>query len=72
MKEYGCDDILPGHMTHRHSVPSGQRHASLNHRNKLFERCIGGKMRVANDKDECMVENHIDDKLITQPYLRQW
>jgi hypothetical protein len=28
-------------------------------------------MRVANDKDECMVENHIDGKLITQPYLRQ-
>ena len=61
MEEDRCGDIPPGHMTHRHGVPSGQRHALLNHRNKLFEHCIGGRMRVANDEDECMDEDHIDD-----------
>jgi hypothetical protein len=61
MEEDECEDILPGHMAHRHSVSSGQRHALLNHRNKLFERCICGKMRVANDEDECMDKEHKDD-----------
>ena len=61
MEEGGCRDILSGHMAHRHNVPSRQRHALLNHRNKLFERCISGKMRVANDEDECMDEDHTDD-----------
>jgi hypothetical protein len=59
--EDGCGDILPGHMTHRHCVPSGQRHAMLNHRNKQFERRISGKMRASNDEDECMDKDHTDD-----------
>jgi hypothetical protein len=61
MEEDECGDILPGHMAHRQSVPSGQRHALLNHRNRLFERCISGKMRVANDENECMDKEHKDD-----------
>jgi hypothetical protein len=37
----GCDELLPGHMTHRSHVPSGQRHALLTHHNVMFERRIG-------------------------------
>lgn len=61
MKEDECGDIVPGHMTHMHSVPSGQRYAMLNYHNKLFERCNGGNVRVANDEDECMDEYHAND-----------
>jgi hypothetical protein len=33
----GCNELLPGHMTHRSHVPFGQRHALLTHRNTMFD-----------------------------------
>jgi hypothetical protein len=48
----GCSDILPGHMTHRQNVPSGQRHALLTRRNTVFERHIGRNTGVSNNDGE--------------------
>jgi hypothetical protein len=33
----GCNELLPGQMTHRSHVPFGQRHALLTHRNTMFD-----------------------------------
>lgn len=48
-------------MTHRRSVPSGQRHSMLIHCNTLFERRIGGNTRQTNNDGQCMAKNNTDD-----------
>jgi hypothetical protein len=55
----GCDELLPGHMTHRSHVPSGQRHALLTHRNVMFERRIGSNTRPSNKDGDCMTEDQV-------------
>jgi hypothetical protein len=52
-----CGDILPGHMTHRQNVPSGQRHVLLAHRNTVFQRRIDRNTGVSNND----VEDHTDE-----------
>ena len=56
----GCDELLPGHMTQRSNVPSGQRRALLTRRNMMFERCIGSNTRAPNKDGDCMAEDRVD------------
>ena len=56
----GCDELLPGHMTQRSHVPSGQRRALLTRRNTMFERCIGLNTRAPNKDGDCMAEDRVD------------
>jgi hypothetical protein len=56
-----CGDILSAHKSHRQNVPSGQRRALLAHRNNVFECRIGQNTREANDDDECMTRDHMDE-----------
>jgi len=56
----GCDELLPGHMTQRSHVPSGQRRALLTRRNTMFERCIGSNTRAPNKDGDCMAEDRVD------------
>jgi hypothetical protein len=55
----GCDELLPGHMTHRSHVPSEQRHALLTHRNVMFERRIDSNTRPSNKDGDCMTEDQV-------------
>jgi hypothetical protein len=56
----GCDELLPGHMTHRSHVPSGQRHAQLTCRNTVFGCRIGLNTRASNKDGDCMTEDQVD------------
>ncbi|XP_066320733.1 uncharacterized protein [Miscanthus floridulus] len=56
----GCDELLPGHMTHRSLVPSGQRHALLTHRNTMFEHRIGSNTKASNKDGDCMAKGRVD------------
>jgi hypothetical protein len=56
-----CDDILSAHMIHRQNVPSGQRHALLARCNTVFKRRIGRDIGLANNDDECMTRDNVDE-----------
>jgi hypothetical protein len=60
VNDEGCDELLPGHMTHRSHVPSGQRHALLTCRNTVFERRIGSNTRASNKDGDCMTKDQVD------------
>jgi hypothetical protein len=56
----GCDELLPGHMTHRSHVPTGQRHALLTRRNTMFECRIGSNTRTSHKDGDCIAEDRVD------------
>lgn len=55
----GCDELPPGHNTHRSHVTSKKRHALLTHRNMMFERRIGSNTRTSNEGGDYMAKDQV-------------